>query len=79
MITETTIEIVDSKVYKDKLRNETNYIPGFMRVLAATRLARTAVKAKFKYRKNGLIISRRNSVELIAHSGWLLIIIYLIP
>jgi hypothetical protein len=43
VITETTIDVVDVNVYKQNIKDENNYIPSFMRVMAATRAAKSAV------------------------------------
>lgn len=43
MVTETTLEVIDVKIYKGNVKEASEYIPNFMRVLAATRFAKTAV------------------------------------
>lgn len=41
MITETTLEVIDIRQY-DYVKKEEDYIPNFLRVMAATRLSKTA-------------------------------------
>jgi hypothetical protein len=43
VITETTLDIVDADVYRKNISDEKTYIPSFMRILAATRTAKSAV------------------------------------
>jgi hypothetical protein len=42
LVTETTIEVVDASKY-EKVKDPHQYIPNFMRIMAATRFAKSAV------------------------------------
>jgi hypothetical protein len=60
MITETTLEVIDINLYKKYVKKEQEYIPNFMRVLAATRAARSAEEwvKHFSYKHSGTYCSQ---------------------
>jgi hypothetical protein len=43
MVTETTLDVIDVSLYNGNVKQSKDYIPNFMRVLAATRFAKSAV------------------------------------
>jgi len=59
VITETTIEIIDVSQYKN-VKNAEEYVPNFMRVLAASRFAKTAKEwcEMFSVRNSGTYSSQ---------------------
>ena len=47
MVTETTLEVIDVSIYHGNVKKAEDYIPNFMRVIAATRFAKSGVKFNF--------------------------------